>query len=102
MDSLYILNKLCKRLTPNTFIPAITNTDILVSGISKFAIEHTLLKTGMTLYNGHVFLPILIPIIALPFLSSVLITLHVIYDVPAYRTYRSVANKNLQMINFKS
>jgi hypothetical protein len=36
----------------------------------------------------------------LPFLSSVLITLPVIYGVPAYRTYKSVVNKNLQIINF--
>lgn len=107
MATLYILNKLCKGLRPNTFVPAITNADILVSGISKFAIEHTLLKTEMTFYNGIFILPGLTPfmetkpIIMLPFLSSILITLPVIYGVPAYRTYKSVVNKNLQIIDFE-
>lgn len=109
MASLYILNKLCKKLAPNTFVPAITNADILVSGISKFAIEHTLLKTEITIYNGIFILPVLIPgvvemhpTIGLPFLSSILITFPVIYGVPAYRTYKSVVNKNLQIINFQN
>lgn len=106
MASLYILNKLCKELKPNTFVPAITNADILVSGISKFAIEHTLLKAEMTIYNGIFILPKLTsfmetnPIIILPFISSVLITLSVIYGIPAYRTYKSFVNKNLQIIDF--
>lgn len=108
MASLYILNKLYKRLAPNTFVPAITNADILVSGISKFVVEHTLLKTEMAIYNGVFLLPLLTPMVVetkpaiiLPFLSSVLITLPVIYGVPAYRTYKSVVNKNLQIIDFE-
>ena len=63
MASLYILNKFCKGLRPNTFVPAITNADILVSGISKFAIEHTLLKTEMAIYNGVFLLPVLTPMV---------------------------------------
>lgn len=107
MASLYILNKLCKGLRPNTFVPAITNADILVSGISKFDIEHTLLKTEMTFYNGIFILSGLTPfmetnpIIILPFISSVLITLPVIYGVRAYRSYKSFVNINLQMIDFE-
>lgn len=102
------LNKLCKGLKPNTFVPAITNSDILVSSVSKFAIEHTLLKMEMTIYNGIFILPVLTPmdlemrsLLAIPFISSVLITLPVIYGVPAYRTYKSVVNKNLQIIDFE-
>lgn len=108
MASLYILNKLCKGLAPNTFVPAITNADILVSGISKFAIEHTLLKTEMTIYNSVFFLPVMTPIavetqpiIILPFIFTVLITAPIIYGVPTYRTYKSIVNKNLQIINFE-
>lgn len=108
MASLYILKKLCKGMSPNTFIPAITNTDILVAGISKIAIEHILLKTEISIYNGVFILPLFTPILIekqpaliIPFIFSVFITTPIIYGVPAYRTYKAVVNKNLQIIDFE-
>lgn len=51
MVSIYLLNKLLQSLVPNTFIGVITNTDIIVGGFSKLYIEHTLLKTEMSIYT---------------------------------------------------
>lgn len=107
MASLYIFKKLCKGLAPDTFVPAITNTDILVSSVSKFFTEHILLKTEMTIYNSILSLPaytslgLSFPKLLVPCVLSCLITTPVIYGVPAYRTYKSIANKNLQLINFE-
>jgi hypothetical protein len=107
MASIHILNKVCKSLAQNTFIPAIKNTDIIVGGISKFVVEHTLLKYEMMIYNGLFMSPLFIPSlvdihkpIVVPFIFSALITLPVIYCIPAYRTYKAIVNKNLQIINF--
>lgn len=103
MASIHILNKVCKSLAPNTFIRANSNTDIIVGGISKFVVEHTLLKYEMMIYNGLLIIPSLVDIhkpIAVPFIFSALITLPVIYCIPAYRTYKAIVNKNLQIINF--
>ena len=107
MASIHILNKVCKSLAPNTFIRANANTDIIVGGISKFVVEHTLLKYEMMIYNGLLMSPLFIPSfvdiykpIAVPFIFSALITLPVIYCIPAYRTYKAIVNKNLQIINF--
>jgi len=109
MASIYILNKVCKGLAPNTFKKAIVNTDIIVGGISKLVVEHTLLKTEMSIYNGVFMSPLFIPSFAdtfppivMPFVFTALITLPVIYCVPAYRTYKAIVNKNLQIINFSS
>lgn len=107
MASIYILNKVCKGLLPNTFIPAIKNSDIIVSGISKLVVEYTLLKYEMITYNIIFIAPICVPsvietypTIIMPFVFSALITLPVVYCVPAYRTYKAIVNKNLQVINF--
>ena len=107
MASIHILNKFCKSLAPNTFISATKNTHIIVGGISKFVVEHTLLKYEMMIYNGlfmsTLFIPQLVEIhkpIVIPFIFSALITLPVIYCVPAYRTYKAIVNKNIQIINF--
>lgn len=113
MASIYILNKICKSLAPNTFIQATKNTDIIIGGISKFLIEHILLKYEMGFYNGLVMLPLFIPPSSfavyidkpfiVPFVIGSLITLPVIYSIPycipAYRTYKAIVNKNLQIIN---
>jgi hypothetical protein len=112
MASIYIINKICKSLAPNTFIQATKNTDIIVGGISKFTIEHILLKYEMILYKGLLMSPLFItssvdihidkPILV-PFIVGSLITLPVIYSIPycipAYRTYNVIVNKNLQIIN---
>ena len=113
MASIYILNKICKSLAPNTFIQATKNTDIIIGGISKFVIEHTLLKYEMVFYNGLVMLPLFIPPSSfdihidkpfiVPFIVGSLITLPVNYSIPycipAYRTYKAIVNKNIQIIN---
>jgi hypothetical protein len=120
MASLYVLKKLYKGLAPNTFVPAIVNTDIIISCISKLFIEHTLLKIEMSVYNTLLAIPIFaIPIftpiskaypeIVIPFFfCSVLtfffcsvLTLPIIYGVPIYRTYKSIVNKKIEIINFK-
>jgi len=109
MASIYILNKVCKSLAPKTFIRTITNTDIIVGGISKFVIEHALLKYEMMIYNGLFMFPLFVPYlieiypqIVIPFVFNVSITLPVIYCIPAYRTYKALVNKNLQIINFEN
>jgi len=108
MASLYILKKIYKELPPNTFIPTITNADVMISGISKFAIEHTLLNIEMSIYNGLFIMPLFVPTIVkthpetiIPLVLSLLIIYPVIYGIPAYRTYKSFVNKNLQIIDFK-
>ena len=107
MASLYILKKLCKGLSPNTFIPAITNVDILVSSVSKLYIEHTLLKTEMNVYNIILSFPAYTSLgdsfhkLLIPYAISLLITMPIIYGIPIYRTYKSIVNKNLQIINFE-
>ena len=109
MASIRILNKVCNSLAPNTFIKATKNTDIIFGGISKFVVEHTLLKCEMMIYNGLFMSPLCIPslvniheLIVVPFIFSSLITLPVIYCIPVYRTYKAIVNKNLQIINFKN
>ena len=111
MASIYILNKICKSLAPNTFIQATKNTDIIIGGISKFVIEHILLKYEMGFYKGLVILPSFVlnsSVVDNPFVPFIviigsLITLPVIYSIPycipAYRTYKAIVNKNLQIIN---
>ena len=86
MASLFVLRKVCESLSPNIFITATNNTHIMVGAISKYAVEHTLLTYEMSLYNA-------------PFVCSALITLPVIYCIPAYRTYNAIVNKNIQILN---
>ncbi len=106
MASLYVLKKLYNGLAPNTFVPAIANTDIIVSGICKLFVEHSLLNIEMSIYNILFIIPTFTPIvksnpeILLPFIFSSLLTLPIIYGVPIYRTYKSIVNKNIDIINF--
>lgn len=86
MASLCVLRKVYESLSPNIFITATNNTHIMVGAISKYAVEHTLLTYEMYLYNA-------------PFTCSSLLTLPVIYCIPAYRTYKAIVNKNIQIIN---
>ena len=110
MASIYILNKIYKSLAPNTFIQATKNTDIIIGGINKFLIEHILLKYEMVFYKGLVMLPSFILTSSVgnkPFIVSFIIgslfTIPVIsgipYYIPAYRTYKAIVNKKLQIIN---
>ena len=107
MASLYILKKLYKGLAPNTFVPAIVNTDIIVSGFSKLFIEHSLLNIEMSIYNCLFIIPMFTPIvnsypeIVIPLLFSSVLTLPIIYGVPIYRTYKSIVNKKIEIINFE-
>lgn len=108
MASLYILNKIYKSLAPNTFIPAIRNNDIIISGISKYVVEHMLLKTEMMIYNSTSIIPLFIPsietepMLIIPLIFNILIAPPIIYCVPAYRTYKAFVNKKLQIINFSN
>jgi hypothetical protein len=107
MASLYILKKLYKGLAPDTFVPAIGNIDIIVSGISKLFVEHSLLSIEMSIYNCLFTVPIFTPIskaypeIIFPLFVSSFLTLPIIYGVPTYRTYKSIVNKKLEIINFE-
>jgi hypothetical protein len=117
MASLYILTKVYKALPPNTFVPAIVSSDIVLSSICKVTAEHMLLKLEMSVYNCICLLPILtikgtnsggtyyvaasyteIGILCFPFVISSLITFPVIYGVPCYRTYKSIVNNKLEII----
>ncbi len=108
MASIYILNKIYKSLAPNTFIQATKNTDIIIGGISKFVIEHILLKCEIGLYKGLVIIPSFILTSSVgnkPFILSFIIgslftiPVGIPYCIPAYRTYKAIVNKKLQIIN---
>jgi hypothetical protein len=100
MASISILNKVYKSVKPNTFIQATKYTDFIVGGISKFYVEHTLLKCEMMMYES-----ILIPSniytdkwIMISFIFTALGTF-TIYYIPAYRTCCAIVDKNLKIIN---
>lgn len=105
MASLFLLNAFCKKLKPNTFVKAKTNSDILISSIIKFKIESTLLTYEMTLYNALLAIPIIFPepnypLFIFPLSINLLSSIPVIYGIPIYRTLKSLKQDKLQIINF--
>lgn len=105
MASLYILNKLSKSL--KIFVPATSNLDIIVAGTFKIVIEHTLLKYEMLAYNVLFAIPVVSDLhtinsnLMYPFVFGLLTTLPIIYGAPLYRTYKSITNNKLEIINFE-
>jgi len=101
MASLYLLNKFYNYLTPNTFVPAITNSEIFLSIIIKFYIEYILLKYELYYYIILLLLVSLYEnfLLILPF-ALILCYQIIIISVPAYRTYKSIINNNIKIFNF--
>lgn len=104
MMSINLLNKLYKTFKPNTFIPAVKKSEIIIGATSKFIVEHVALSCEIMLYNTG------FGLFACTFLSAssgypsfilfCLMTLPVPYCLPAYRTYKAIVNEKLKIMNF--
>lgn len=104
MASLAVLHIICKK--SGCFVSATKPVEIAVAGCSKIIVEHYLLKYEWSNY----FMLSCIPMMtggadyspfSVPLFYTCLITSPIIYILPVYRTYKSIATKNLQMIQYR-
>lgn len=96
MASLKILNSFSKYIRMR---PVASNSEMLIAGLTKCVVEHTLLKYEYTLVLTTYILQY--PIIALPsdiFMVATITGAVGIYAVPAVRLLRSCKNSTLSII----
>jgi hypothetical protein len=94
MLSLLVLNRVNKYIK---FQPAVTNNEIILSGLSKIFIENYLLKKELGVYimcSTCLNLPCLT-------LFTAMVYFPICYGIPLYRTYNNCKTNTLQIIDAK-
>jgi|LakMenEpi03Aug12_release.lakeMendotaPanAssembly.Ray.scaffolds.fasta_scaffold2022636_2 hypothetical protein len=104
MASLYLLKKITDKFASKTFRLPNNGSELLVAGISKYAIEYTLLKYEVSMYFILLSptLPLLeiSPCYGLALYGLTFSAIPIVVGIPAYRTANSIVNKNLKIYNY--
>lgn len=111
MASLLLLKQFYKIIPSKLFVPAITNSEIMIGAITKYYCEHALLKNEVLLYNilyyavllegfdvRNIYLP---PELTLSSLTLTGLSIGFCYFYPMYRTFKAIKSNSIQIINLK-